>query len=51
MDVNDIRSITILHMEVPCCHGLRRVVEEALKRSGKDIHIDVNVISIKGEVS
>jgi ferredoxin len=48
---NNIRSITLLHMEVPCCFGLKRVVEEAVSKSGKKIGIDVKVISINGEVS
>lgn len=48
---NDIKSITLLHMQVPCCHGLRRLVEEALRKSGKDIGLDVKIISIDGEVS
>jgi len=34
---NDIRDITLLRMEVPCCGGLRRTVQEALKLSGKNI--------------
>ncbi|MFC2149613.1 ATP-binding protein, partial [Candidatus Auribacterota bacterium] len=34
---NNIRSITVLHMEVPCCFGTVSLVEEALKKSGKYI--------------
>ena len=30
---NDIRSVTVAHMEVPCCFGLRRIVEEALTQA------------------
>jgi NAD-dependent dihydropyrimidine dehydrogenase PreA subunit len=47
---NNIRSITLLHMEVPCCYGLRQAVEEALKESGKgkEIKLTQKVISIKG---
>jgi NAD-dependent dihydropyrimidine dehydrogenase PreA subunit len=47
---NNIKSITMVHMEVPCCFGLNRIVEEALKRSGKNIVIKDYTISIKGEV-
>ena len=47
---NNIRSVTVLHMEVPCCFGLRRVVEEAVSESGKNIEIDMKIISIHGEV-
>ena len=34
---NDIKDLTLLRMEVPCCGGLRRMVQEALRLSGKDI--------------
>ena len=34
---NDIRSVTIVRMEVPCCGGLQRAAETALKNSGKFI--------------
>jgi hypothetical protein len=37
-------------MEVPCCFGLGRLVEEALKRSGKNIVIKDYTISIKGDI-
>ncbi|MFH1219997.1 MAG: 4Fe-4S binding protein [Candidatus Eisenbacteria bacterium] len=47
---NNIKSITTLHMEVPCCFGTTGVVEEALKRSGKPIPVDDYTISIKGDL-
>jgi ferredoxin len=47
---NDIKSITTLHMEVPCCFGTTSTVEEALKRSGKHIPVRDVTISIKGDV-
>ena len=34
---NDVRSVTIVRMEVPCCGGLQRAAETALKNSGKFI--------------
>ena len=34
---NDIKSVTIVRMEVPCCGGLQRAAENALKASGKFI--------------
>ena len=46
---NDVRSITVAHMEVPCCFGLMRLVREALSASGKDIPLHEVEISIKGE--
>jgi NAD-dependent dihydropyrimidine dehydrogenase PreA subunit len=47
---NNIKSITLVHMEVPCCFGLSRLVEEALKRAGKNIIIRDYTVSIKGEI-
>ena len=31
---NDIKSVTIVRMEVPCCGGLQRAAENALRNSG-----------------
>jgi NAD-dependent dihydropyrimidine dehydrogenase PreA subunit len=47
---NNVKSITLAHMEVPCCFGLSRLVEEALKRSGKNIIMKDYTVSIKGEI-
>ncbi len=47
---NNIKSITIVHMEVPCCSGTVRIVEEALKQSGKNIMIKDYTISLTGEL-
>jgi Pyruvate/2-oxoacid:ferredoxin oxidoreductase delta subunit len=47
---NNIRSLTILHMEVPCCSGLVYIARQALKQSRKDIPIQEVTIGIRGEV-
>jgi hypothetical protein len=47
---NDIKSITVLHMEVPCCFGTTRVIEEALKRSGKNTVVKDYTVSIRGDI-
>jgi len=47
---NDIRSIDILYMEVPCCYGLVQLVRLAQERSGKDIPITLTKIGIRGKV-
>jgi ferredoxin len=44
-----IRSITVLHMEVPCCSGVRYVVDEALKRAGKEIPVAEKTITLQGQ--
>jgi len=46
---NDIKSVTVAIMEVPCCQGLLRLVRQALKDSGKRMSITVETITVKGE--
>lgn len=46
---NDIRSITVAYMEVPCCMGLVKLVDEAVKESGKDIPSGKVKIGIQGQ--
>ncbi len=45
-----IRSITVLHMEVPCCSGVTRVVDQAVERSGKKIPVTDRTITIQGNI-
>ncbi|MDY0269259.1 iron-sulfur cluster-binding oxidoreductase [Trichloromonas sp.] len=45
---NDILSITVTIMEVPCCRGLGLMAKEALKQSGKDVPLEIVVIGIDG---
>ncbi|HKK00953.1 MAG TPA: iron-sulfur cluster-binding oxidoreductase [Desulfuromonadales bacterium] len=47
---NDIRSLTVTIMEVPCCRGMVMVVKQALAAAGKDIPVEVVVIGIDGEL-
>jgi Pyruvate/2-oxoacid:ferredoxin oxidoreductase delta subunit len=47
---NNIKSVTIAHMEVPCCFGLVKLVNEALADSGKDIPVDDITIKVNGEI-
>lgn len=47
--LNDVKSVMIAYMEVPCCTGLVRIVEEAIKGSGKNIPLAKQKIGIKGE--
>jgi hypothetical protein len=46
---NDIKSITVAIMEVPCCRGLDVMTREALRLSGKEIPIESVIIGIDGE--
>ena len=47
---NDIKNVTIVRMEVPCCGGLQRAVEIALRNSGKFIPWQVVTISRDGQI-
>ena len=47
---NDIKSVTIVRMEVPCCGGLQRAAENALRNSGKFIPWQVVTISRNGRI-
>lgn len=47
---NDIKSVTVLRMEVPCCGGLEMAVKKALQDSGKLIPWQVTTISIDGKI-
>lgn len=47
---NDIRSITLVRMEVPCCGGMQHAMEQALKRSGKLIPSQTVVLSLDGRI-
>ena len=47
---NDIKSVTIVRMEVPCCGGLQYAAENALKNSGKFLPWNVVTIGIDGRI-
>jgi Pyruvate/2-oxoacid:ferredoxin oxidoreductase delta subunit len=47
---NDIRSIDVVYMEVPCCFGLVQLVRLALADSGKDIPLTLTKVGIRGNI-
>lgn len=47
---NDIKSVTVVRMEVPCCGGLQAAAEQALRNSGKFIPWQVVTISRDGRI-
>ena len=47
---NDIRSVTVVRMEVPCCGGIEHAVKTALQESGKFIPWQVVTISTDGRI-
>ncbi len=47
---NNIKSVTIAHMEVPCCFGLVKLVNDALAEADKDIPLDDITVKVNGEI-
>ena len=47
---NDIKSITVVRMEVPCCGGIEYAAEKAVQNSGKNLDFNVVTIGINGEI-
>lgn len=47
---NDIRSVEVVYMEVPCCFGLVHLVHQALKNSGKEIPLKLLKVGIRGDL-
>ena len=47
---NDLRDITVAHMQVPCCSGLLMLALEARRAAGKDVPVVDMVIGTGGEV-
>ena len=50
LESSDIKSLKVIHMEVPCCYGLLHIAQRALSQSGKDIPFESGIVGIKGEV-
>ena len=47
---NDIKSVTVIRMEVPCCGGLEAAAKKALQASGKFIPWQVVTLSLDGKI-
>ena len=50
LKTSSINSLTVVHMEVPCCSGLTYIAEKAFEASGADIPLHDITVSIQGEV-
>ncbi len=50
LKANDVKSVTVARMEVPCCGGLENAVKAALQASGKWIPWQVVTISTEGKI-
>ena len=47
---NDIKSVTVVRMEVPCCGGLEMAAKKALRQSGKFIPWQVVTVTVDGRL-
>lgn len=47
---SEIKSLTVVHMEVPCCSGLVHMAKQAISLSGKDIPFKEVTIGVRGDV-
>lgn len=46
---NNIQSLTVAIMEVPCCRGMAMFAQKALEQAGRDIPLEVVIIGVNGE--
>ncbi|MDD3925559.1 MAG: 4Fe-4S dicluster domain-containing protein [bacterium] len=49
--LHDVHSVTVVHMEVPCCFGMEKIVLEALKRSEKNVILREYTITVSGDIA
>ena len=47
---SQVKSLTVVHMEVPCCAGLLHMAKQAIGSSGRDIPLEGVTIGIKGDL-
>ena len=46
----NIKSVSVVRMEVPCCGGIEMIVQKALQIAGVSMMVKLDVISLKGEI-
>jgi len=46
----DIRSVTVIDMEVPCCSAMPLIVQKGMKEAGKELPIEEVVIGVRGNI-
>lgn len=45
-----VRSVTVVVMEVPCCQGLPLIIKRGMQMAGKDIPMELAIVSVRGEI-
>ena len=47
---SSVKSVTVVVMEVPCCHGLPLIIKRGMQMAGKDIPMELAVVSVRGQI-
>ena len=47
---SSIKSVTVVVMEVPCCQGLPLIIKRGMQMAGKDIPMELAIVSVKGQI-
>ena len=50
LKASKLRSLTVIHMEVPCCFGLTHIAREAIARSGVEMSFEDVTVGLRGDV-
>jgi len=50
LKANKLNSLTVIHMEVPCCSGLTHIAKEAVAKGGAKLSFEDNTIDLRGNV-
>ena len=50
LKANKLRSLTVVHMEVPCCSGLTHIARKSIARSGVKMPFEDVTVDLKGNV-
>lgn len=47
---NNLKSITIMEMEVPCCSSMSAILDQAMKQAGQSVKVERIVVSLRGQI-
>jgi hypothetical protein len=47
---NEVKEITVVNMEVPCCFGIVQIVRQALEASGKEVPVTICTLATTGQL-
>ncbi len=47
---SSVKSLTVAHMEVPCCFGIVHMAQQAIQLSGKDIPLEEITVGVRGDL-